>query len=42
VCDSQRFIMGPEVEALEQELAAHLGVPEAITVSSAPMRCWRR
>ena len=34
VCDSQRFIMGPEVEALEQELAAHLGVPEAITVSS--------
>jgi dTDP-4-amino-4,6-dideoxygalactose transaminase len=34
VCDSQRFIMGPEVEALERELAQHLGVPEAITVSS--------
>jgi len=34
VCDSQRFIMGPEVEALEHELAQHLGVPEAITVSS--------
>jgi dTDP-4-amino-4,6-dideoxygalactose transaminase len=34
VCDSQRFIMGPEVEALERELAAHLGVPEAIAVSS--------
>ena len=25
VCDSQRFIMGPEVEALERELAALLG-----------------
>jgi dTDP-4-amino-4,6-dideoxygalactose transaminase len=34
VCDSQRFIMGPEVEALEQELAASLGVAEAVTVSS--------
>ena len=26
VCDSQRFIMGPEVEGLERELAGHLGV----------------
>jgi dTDP-4-amino-4,6-dideoxygalactose transaminase len=34
VCDSQRFIMGPEVEALERELAAYLQVPEAIAVSS--------
>jgi dTDP-4-amino-4,6-dideoxygalactose transaminase len=34
VCDSQRFIMGPEVEALERELAAHLDVREAIAVSS--------
>jgi len=34
VCDSQRFIMGPEVEALERELAQYVGVPEAITVSS--------
>ncbi|HSC26739.1 MAG TPA: DegT/DnrJ/EryC1/StrS family aminotransferase [Vicinamibacterales bacterium] len=34
VCDSQRFIMGPEVEALERELADHLGVAEAIAVSS--------
>jgi len=34
VCDSQRFIMGPEVEALERELARDLGVSEAITVSS--------
>lgn len=34
VCDSQRFIMGVEVEALEHELAAHLSVDHAIGVSS--------
>lgn len=34
VCDSQRFIMGPEVEALEGELASYLGVRDAIAVSS--------
>ena len=34
VCDSQRFIMGAEVEALERELAAYLDVREAIAVSS--------
>ena len=34
VCDSQRFIQGPEVEALERELAVALGVAEAIGVSS--------
>jgi dTDP-4-amino-4,6-dideoxygalactose transaminase len=34
VCDSQRFIMGAEVEALERELAEYLRVPEAIAVSS--------
>jgi dTDP-4-amino-4,6-dideoxygalactose transaminase len=34
VCDSQRFIMGPEVEALERELAARIGVAHAIAVSS--------
>ena len=34
VCDSQRFIQGPEVEALERELADMLGVAEAIGVSS--------
>ena len=34
VCDSQRFIMGAEVEALEQELANYLGVAGAVTVSS--------
>src|SRR5471030_155752 len=34
VCDSQRFIMGPEIDALERELCALLGVKHAITVSS--------
>src|SRR3954468_6479531 len=34
VCDSQRFIMGPEIDALERELAAQLGIPHAIAVSS--------
>ena len=34
VCDSQRFILGAEVEALERELAAQIGVAHAIAVSS--------
>jgi dTDP-4-amino-4,6-dideoxygalactose transaminase len=34
VCDSQRFILGPEVEALERELASYIGVRDAIAVSS--------
>ena len=34
VCDSQRFIMGPEVEALEREMARMLGIRYAIAVSS--------
>ncbi len=34
VCDSQRFIGGPEVDALEQELAASIGVGHAVGVSS--------
>src|SRR5437868_6946438 len=34
VCDSQRFIMGPEIAALESELSALLGVKHAIAVSS--------
>jgi dTDP-4-amino-4,6-dideoxygalactose transaminase len=34
VCDSQRFIGGPEVEGLERELCAHLRVPHAIGMSS--------
>jgi dTDP-4-amino-4,6-dideoxygalactose transaminase len=34
VCDSQQFIGGPEVDALERELAAFVGAPHAIGVSS--------
>lgn len=34
VCDSQRFILGPEVESLERELAAFLEVEHAVTMSS--------
>ena len=34
VADSQRFIMGPEIDALEHELAAMLGVRHAIALSS--------
>ena len=34
VCDSQRFILGPEVDALERELATLLEVDHAIAVSS--------
>jgi dTDP-4-amino-4,6-dideoxygalactose transaminase len=34
VCDSQRFILGPEIDALEREMAAYLEVAEAVAVSS--------
>lgn len=34
VCDSQRFILGPEVDALERELGTALEVEHAIAVSS--------
>src|SRR5687767_8301598 len=34
VCDSQRFIGGPEVEGLERELCQSLGYPHAIGLSS--------
>jgi dTDP-4-amino-4,6-dideoxygalactose transaminase len=34
VCDAQQFILGPEVESLERELAAFLEIPHAIGVSS--------
>jgi len=34
VCDSQRFIMGPEITSLEHELAALIGVKHAVAVSS--------
>jgi dTDP-4-amino-4,6-dideoxygalactose transaminase len=34
VCDSQRFIGGPDVDALEHELAAMIGAGHAVAVSS--------
>jgi len=34
VCDTQKFILGPEVELFERELAKMLGVSDAIAVSS--------
>jgi dTDP-4-amino-4,6-dideoxygalactose transaminase len=34
VCDSQRYIMGPEITAFEAEIAALLGVHHAVAVSS--------
>jgi dTDP-4-amino-4,6-dideoxygalactose transaminase len=34
VCDSQRFIMGPEITGLEHEMASMLGVRHAVAVSS--------
>jgi dTDP-4-amino-4,6-dideoxygalactose transaminase len=34
VCDSQRFILGPEVEGVEAELSALIGVKHAVAVSS--------
>ena len=34
VCDSQYFILGPEVDAFEREAAAALGVAHAVGVSS--------
>src|SRR6266513_1110564 len=34
IADSQRFIMGPEIDALEAELARMLAVRHAIAVSS--------
>jgi len=34
VCDSQRFIGGPEVEAFERDIAGYLGVAHAVGLSS--------
>jgi len=34
VCDSQRFILGPDVDALERELADSIGAKHAVSVSS--------
>src|SRR5262245_52223881 len=34
VLDSQRFIMGPQVAGLEEEIARHLDAPHAVGVAS--------
>ena len=34
VCDSQRYIMGPEVTAFEEEIASIIGVRHAVSLSS--------
>lgn len=34
VCDSQRFIMGPEIDALEDEISALVGIEHSVAVSS--------
>ena len=34
VCDTQRFILGPEVDALERELSERIGVADAVAMSS--------
>jgi dTDP-4-amino-4,6-dideoxygalactose transaminase len=34
VCDSQRYIMGPEITAFEEEIASIIGVKHAVAVSS--------
>ena len=34
VCESQRFIGGPEVDGLERELSAYIGVQDAVGISS--------
>lgn len=40
VCTSQQFVLGPEVEALEQELAQYLGVKHAVGCASGTDALW--
>jgi dTDP-4-amino-4,6-dideoxygalactose transaminase len=40
VCDSQSFILGPEVEALEREIAALTGATDAIGCASGTEALW--
>ena len=40
VCDSQGFILGPEVEALEREIAALTGVADAVGCASGTEALW--
>jgi dTDP-4-amino-4,6-dideoxygalactose transaminase len=34
ICASQQFVLGPQVEALEREIAAYVGAPQAIGCAS--------
>ena len=40
VVESQHFILGPEVEALEKEVAAYSECSTASASRHAQMRCW--
>ncbi len=40
VCDSQSFILGPEVEALEREIAALTGAADAVGCASGTEALW--
>jgi len=40
VCASQQFVLGPEVEALEQELAAYVGAKHAVGCASGTDALW--
>src|SRR5580704_16499268 len=40
VCDSQSFILGPEVEALEQEIAVLTGAAWAVGCASGTEALW--
>jgi hypothetical protein len=40
VIESQYFILGPEVAALEQEIAAYSGAAHGSACRRAPTRCW--
>lgn len=40
VCASQQFVLGPEVEALEQEIAAYTGAAEAVGCASGTDALW--
>src|SRR5690606_41881225 len=36
VCDSQQFILGPQVARSEERMAVYCGVPHAVGLSSGP------
>ena len=40
VCDSQNFILGPEVEALEREISAFTGAADAVGCASGTEALW--